>query len=447
MRRVGAAIVRVNWRSLWLVLLVVVAGCASHASRIRDARAAYFAGDLQEATELLDQASGRAKERDCLALDQAMIQLAQGRPDEAERLLREVRDQFDHLEQQDVAESTLAMFTDDTRKAYAGEDYEKVLIRAMLALSSLLQDGADAVPYCLQLEQKQREIIERGLPGAQDNPKLAYKHVALGAYLRGVVQEETHRHYDDAERAFAEVVDREPTFALARFDLERARAGVHSARGHGVVYVIALVGRGPYKEEAVAEATSDVLLVADRILSFAGDHTLPPTIAPVKIPEVVVPVNPLDGVAVDVDGRPAGLTQTVTDVGVLAVGQFGANRKHIIARAVVRRCLKKAAIYSTKDALQVDNVWASLALDAAGVVWEATESADTRCWGLLPEKIQVLRLELPAGSHQLALRAARHGRPIGPFATTPIDVADGRNTYVVASFPGLRLAGQVVVNR
>ena len=39
-----------------------------------------------------------------------------------------------------------------------------------------------------------------------------------------------------------------------------------------------------------------------------------------------------------------------------------------------------------------------LALDVAGVVWEATESADTRCWGLLPDKIQVMRLELPAGT-------------------------------------------------
>ena len=44
-------------------------------------------------------------------------------------------------------------------------------------------------------------------------------------------------------------------------------------------------------------------------------------------------------------------------------------------------------------------------LNAAGVVWEATESADTRCWGLLPEKIQVLRIELPAGQHQLSLQA------------------------------------------
>ena len=41
----------------------------------------------------------------------------------------------------------------------------------------------------------------------------------------------------------------------------------------------------------LAEATSDALLIADRLLSAAGDHTLPPTLAPVKVPTIVVPAN------------------------------------------------------------------------------------------------------------------------------------------------------------
>ena len=32
---------------------------------------------------------------------------------------------------------------------------------------------------------------------------------------------------------------------------------------------------------------------------------------------------------------------------------------------------------------------------------ELPEAADTRCWGLLPDKIQVLRIELPAGRHRV----------------------------------------------
>ncbi|MCA9228169.1 MAG: hypothetical protein KDA47_21250, partial [Planctomycetales bacterium] len=213
---------------------------------------------------------------------------------------------------------------------------------------------------------------------------------------------------------------------------------------HGVVYVFALVGRGPYKEETAAEATSNALLVADRILSAVGDHTLPPTIAPVKIPRVVAPVNEVDGVYVAVDERPFGVTQTVTNVNDLAVDQCQATMNHTIARAVVRRVVKKATVYTAKDQMKVDNGLLNFAFDAAGVVWEATESADTRCWGLLPAQIQVTRIELPVGTHQLSLGPARGGQPIGPANSAAVQVENGRNTYVLVSYPTREMVGEIL---
>ena len=41
-----------------------------------------------------------------------------------------------------------------------------------------------------------------------------------------------------------------------------------------------------------------------------------------------------------------------------------------------------------------------------GIAWEASEAPDTRCWGLLPEKIQVLRIEAPVGRRTLKLQPA-----------------------------------------
>ena len=422
-------------------------GCASHSRRVRDARVAYDQGDLDRASELLQAArKSRSGDRDCLVLDQAMVSLVQGNTAEAERQLREVRDRFDFLEQKAVGEQTLALVTDDTAMAYGGEDYEKIMIRAMLALSNLMQDGADAVAYCLQVDQKQREIIAQSQESSPGAPEPVYRHVALGAYLRGILQEESLLHYDDARRAFGEVARWEPEFELARYDLQRVQTGVHSSRGNGVVYLFAMVGRGPIKEESVAEATSAALLIADRILSATGKQTLPPTIAPVKIPEVVVPPCAIDSVAVAVDDRPCGLSQTVTDVGRLAWQQCEANRNRRIAQAVVRRSLKKAAIYSVKEVAGVESPLAGVAYDAAGVLWEATEKADTRGWDLLPAKVQVLRIELPAGIHQLSLRPARNGQPLGPLYQTQVGVVDGRNTYVLATFPGPRLVGKILTS-
>jgi hypothetical protein len=89
---------------------------------------------------------------------------------------------------------------------------------------------------------------------------------------------------------------------------------------------------------------------------------------------------------------------------------------------------------------------ASLALNVVGVAWEATETADTRCWGLLPEKIQVLRLEVPAGEHELALQPARGHSGIGVVAAKKVRIAEGRNTYLLGNFPGRHLIGQLMTN-
>ena len=261
-----------------------------------------------------------------------------------------------------------------------------------------------------------------------------------------MLREANHLDYDEAARSFARVVSWQPSFTSAATDLERARGGRHSAPGNGVLYVFALVGRGPRKIEAEEIPTSTALLIADRILSATGEYTLPPTLAPIKIPVIVVPRNSIGGLSVQVAGQGSGRTQTITDVGKLAVQQHQTMLPHIMARAVARRVIKKAAVYAVKDTLDVAPA-ASLLLDVAGVAWEAVESADTRCWGLLPNQIQVLRLEVPAGRHRVELQPIGTGRrPIGLTHSADIVIEDGRTSFALACFPDRHRVGEILVS-
>lgn len=434
----------------WLgALPLLLGGCVTHAERLRQVRAAFYEGDLVLAEQLVDKALQRKHgDAEVLQLEKAMIQLADGRPGEAEQTLREVRDRLDYFEQTNVAEKAVSLLTDDQRTAYAGEDYERVLVRSLLALANLVQGGDDAEAYSLQISEKQQQIIERAVQPDGTNPKSAYQQVALGPYLRAVLREQTHRDYDDVARQLAMVVSWEPQFEPGAADLDRARFGRHSDPGHGVLYVFALVGRGPYKEEADEVPTSAALLIADRIISATGDQTLPPTIATIKVPRVAASINVVQSVGVDVNGTPRGRTATITDVTRMAIAQQEALYPHVMARAIVRRATKKSVIYGTKQALGVQKgSIESLPLDLAGVVWEATERADTRCWGLLPAGVQVLRLELPAGEHHLTLRALdAHGRLVGSGASARAMLHDGRNTYLLATIPGPKLVGRILVS-
>jgi hypothetical protein len=262
-----------------------------------------------------------------------------------------------------------------------------------------------------------------------------------------MLAEESPLTLDDAARARAQVASWAPDFPQARDDLQRAQYEQPFPPGHGVLYVFALVGRGPVKEEVEEVPTQAALLIADRIVSAVSPRGLPPTLAPVKVPKVVTPSNPADGVLVSVDDQPSGVTATLVDIGEMARRQQEALYPQVMARLIARRVLKKGAIYGVKELVDANpNSPASLALNVVGIVWEATENADTRCWGLLPEKIQVLRLELPEGEHRVSLQPARGKAPVGAAASTTVRVVAGRNTYLLGNFPDRRLVGQLTTS-
>ena len=446
-----------------LGLFVVVAslsGCASHYDRIWSVREAYFAGHLVEAEAQIEkQLQKNKREADAFLLDKAMLELAAGRPKNAERILRGVRDRFDQLEEKDVGEFTVSMLTDDTRRAYAGEDYEKVLVRAMLSLTNLMSDGGDAGAYALQVVDKQQQIIDAVIEkqkaafdkqkAGSDKPpiELAYKQVALGPYIRAMLAEESPLTLEEAARARVQVANWEPNFRDAQADVQRAQYEKPVAPGNGVLYVFALVGRGPIKQEKEEIPTQAALLVADRIVNAFSKRSIPPTLAPVKVPQVLNFPSIAEAVSVRVDGELKGQTATIVDVGTMAARQQEARYTEVIARAVARRVIKKGAIYAAQAVTDVDKGSPlSLVAMAAGIAWEATENADTRCWGLLPDTIQVLRIELPVGDHEIALRPASHGGEFASSARTQVTILDGRNTYLMGTLPASQFVGKLLTS-
>lgn len=429
------------------VCVVALIGCSTHASRLVGPRQAFYANDLSQAHAQLDKLAENPKgDETVVQLDLAMVELLRGDAARAERRLLEVRDQWEHLEQKSLAEAAASLVTDDRRRAYSGEDYEKVLVRVFLTLASLMQDGVDAESYTLQTLDKHQQIVARAQEKWGDSVTEGYCSPAIAPYLRGIVREATLHDYDDALAAYRMADTLQPGSAVITADIERVTTGTHSSPGHGVVYVIGLVGRGPYKTETEALATQEALLIADQILSAVGEYSVPPTLAPVKVPQVSSPPMPFEQLGVEVDGRAIATTMPITDLHELALRSYEANMTEVIARSVARRIVKKGAVYTAKDKLQADSSIASLAFDAAGVLWEASESADTRCWGVLPREIQCVRLEIPAGTHQIRLEPIASGSPLASGVLVDVDVVDGRNTYMLSYWPGIESIGDVLIS-
>jgi len=456
---------------LLITVLCCLTGCASFGERTAKIRSEFVGGNLEKTNAEIDKALKNKKrsDTDVLKLNRAIVALSSGKPKEAETLLREVRDSFDRHERERekrIAEKAVSMLLDDNTVSYSGEDYENVLIRVFLALSNLMHDGTDAPAYALQVGHKQNEIIRKGEmkdPKNADktvNPKAAsYRQVAIGQYLIGAMQEATYRNHDDVIRAYEAVNTWEPGFSQGRQDLERARRGVHAQQGNGVVYVFALVGAGPYKVQKNSEVLYEAQILTTFLIAMLSSRPTLPDFSPIMIPSIERPRETVSALSVSISGKWQGQTETLTDIGRMAEEQFEAVKPQIVARAVVRRTLKKGILYGSKELLDV-NPWVGLAMDAGAMVVQSMETADTRSWNLLPAEIQVVRLEVPAGEHRLTLQPmsrvfsmARRGYIVseasvrtGNQYSRTIAVEPGRNTYVLANFPGDELVGSIVVS-
>ena len=426
----------------WALLLVVlVTGCSSTRPSLDVAREAFVAGDLAAAKDTLQSITTNSRrERDAASLDLAMVELADGDTRSAEKRLREMRDRFDALPRIAAVGEATSIITDDNARMYRPAGYEEVMVRAMLSICSLARDGADAESYAMQATMKQTDLAtaaaDRGLVDVGD----LHQPIAIAPYLRGILREATHHDYDDAASAYKLVSAVQPNFAPVQADIARASDGVHSAPQHGVLYVIACVGRGPILQQVEAPTTTTTLRIASTLLANRDDDgkkkVVLPNVASVKVPKVILPPSRVATVGAVIDGTPFGTTQTLTDVATLAANHVSAEMPWTIARAVIRRVTKEASVASAGRNLGLEGNASAIFQFAAGSAWAATEKADTRCWGMLPREIQVLRAELPVGDHQVQLSPlGLQQAPLSAGKTQDVSIVDGRNHYLIVLAP------------
>lgn len=496
-----------------LLVLLTAGGCHRWQTSHRTAVEQFSTGQLEQSYDSLEksQKSLRA-EQNLLTLDAAIVHLASARPAEAETQLRTVRGELEHLAQADLTEQTTSVLTDDRAVAFSGRAFEQQMALNVLLLASLLNNGQDSFAYALQAAEvchgrrqllaeaaaKQQSpgtpgsgspIVPAGfqqvsatpvLPGGSGHsgphtirltPDPTDQTLAFASYLSAAVQSESPTRLQEAEASLMDLSLWNPQFAVhprpsspdpgpasgaGTGPSTVSAMGALCQPGNGTLHVIVFSGRAPEWVAETAAPTSASLLIADRILSVTGKHTLPPTIAPVKIARPQpIDGNPSPGLlhcriggaaTAEQRGRETELTfRSLVDLNAVAEADYQQNRDEQIARAVTRRVVKKGAVYVVKEAQKIHrNTAVDLAVNVAGVAWEALEKPDTRSWKLLPARIDIASAELPEGTWQATLRCGG-AISTSPPSAIPVRVVNGRNTWVVCFMPQRSLTGHILV--
>ncbi|MEZ6132546.1 MAG: hypothetical protein R3C59_28100 [Planctomycetaceae bacterium] len=464
--------------ALLFCLSWVNTGCQRAAKHQLTAISSYDRGTPQDAIQAFEQAAKtRGAEPEIIAADTAIAVLMSGDPAGCEATLRETRQQIDFLRQKDLREKTTSILTDDKAIAWSGREFEQRMLDNLLILSSLVGDRQDAFAYATQAMDHVYDDYALLSESTQDNPPVMtvghsnssgtevspppparYSPNSMSAWLQAAVRSEHAMDADLTAEALQQVGYWNSSNTLSQSAIQPADEstfGTMSSRGHGVLHVLTMVGRATDWTSERAMPTTSALLIADRILSSVGDHTLPPTIAPVLIarPASEFSGHPFVTVAnlADSDSHSSLRSRTLVDVNRAAFDSYMADRDDQLARAVARRVIKKGAVYAAKNQMSVaGGSGTDLLLNLGGMAWEALEKADTRHLHLLPERVEVLQMELPAGRHAIDLWSAPAAgqNTLNPAQALRVSVTidDGRNTFVLCFRPHDRFAGSVLIS-
>ena len=443
-----------------LLVLLTFCGCqTSRQSRYSGVISAYDRGDAVSALLQLEHlAEKRGTEPDITSLDRAIVHLLAAQPDSTMRELKMTRRRLDHLEQIDLSEQTVSALNDDSFIAWSGRKFERRMVDNLQILASLLRNHDDSFALASRgmngVHKDERDLNRSQETPESDKPETVsqsapaparYAANRMTTWLAAAVTSERIQEADATDRLIQEVAAWGPS---GDAELEALQAlGTRVSRNSGTLQVVTFAGRiSPWESERAIPTTA-ALLVADRILSVTADHSLPATNSPVLMARPVHRCyTPKFLTHVLVAGRSASPGRVLVDLNAAAWDCWQTERDQQLARAVIRRVVKKGALYGAKNVLGIPKgSTTDLLLNLAGMFWESGEQADLRQWNLLPAAVEVAQMELPAGNHrvQLQVNSANQDTP-GPPADQleiPVTVEDGRNTFVVCFRPHDTLVG------
>lgn len=392
--------------SCLLALSVLAAGCTSLADQDQRAKGAFLQGRYAEAADLLDsKAETHGRDELLFLLDRGTILHSAGRYEESNRCFQRAGEIIEDLDVISISEQAGTFLINETVADYRGEDYERVLIPIHAALNYAdLGKPEEALVECRRCQHILQVIA--------DKRGIDYQQNAFARYLSGLMYE-IQGQPNDAFIEYVKVTELDPGFATAQDDVLRL------ARRLQFTQELEAYAK-KFGHEAPPEAPGAGTIV---ILYECG-------LAPQKIPDRRLPIMPTymrrpgraAGAEVVMEGQALARTSVLNDVEATMVRTLDDRAAALLAKRAASIAAKEVAAY------QIEKKHGKTAGAIAQAAILLSESPDLRGWFTAPASLQVARIEVPAGTHDITLRFLDpSGQPTGVERTWPgVTVAAGK---------------------
>lgn len=387
-------------------------GCATYQNKVQDAREALARRDYTKA--LADLKPLAEKENDdqlVYLLDYGVALQLAGNLKESNEIFLKADRLAEMVDYQSVSRIAGSLALNEEMVQYKGDTFEKIFINAYLAMNFLeLGQLDDALVEA-------RRINEKYLKYRADEKK-AFELNAFSKYLSAVVWEAS-RSYDDAYIAYNEAFKIDPTISTIREDLIRSaklarRMDTYQSwkkqfpevkeqpswyeKNLGELIVIYQQGWGPRKVASANEYRFPSLMP---VYSETQQARLDITQKSYLSREVY-------------DVQKAAIETLRDDQGILIAKRLGG----IATKAVLSDQVRQ------KNELLGSLTW--IALNVA-------DRADVRQWSTLPQTIQMIRVQLPAGKYKFNIEGLNSsgGYTGESLETREVEIKSGQKKFVI----------------
>ena len=399
---------------LLAVLITVVCSCASYTEDTKKVRSSFLVGQYQQALIELEGSSIKNEKVSALLyhLEKSMILDRMGELDKSRKELFKADRIADKLFTVSVSNTAASFIVNERAQDYGGEDYEKIAIHTMLALSFLEdQDFKAALVQARKINTKLYEIVQE-----YDEKYRSYGEDAFARYLAGLIHH-ARGNIDDAIIDYKKALNVYESDSYHKFYVGSVPKGLVSS-----LYSLALTrGRtkilnrlekdyknliAKYKKQTKSGASYGELVVIHEVgnieIKRAKEFIFQfgKQVVRFSFPYIRKTRHYKNGATgVQLADGTFVKASNVADLNAIAHQCLEDRRGRLLLKGAAR-LLAKGQL--TEQAYKNFGVLGGLAANAFSA---ATETADTRSWTLLPEAFYVSKLVLPVGEHALKLKS------------------------------------------
>ena len=454
------------------IFVFLVAGCATYTAKIADLRPELAAGDYDAALATIAEETG---DKDVLLryLESGLILHRAGRWVESNEAFAAAERTAEELYSGSLTESAVSLFTNDMQISYRARPFEMAMVPYYRALNYIeLGLPEDALVEARKTSLLLSHYIDATIAGIErgDTDDLARtRNDPFMLYFSGMLYDwdgelnDAFIAYRNAATAYQDLrsltsVEIPPSLAG---DLERTSGnlGFGAELAHlraacpavfaassaetdvpdsaGTVVVLLESGFVPAKNQNrlnlpifEGETYDDDNYWAWQLAARSGDSYAVIEGYKVKywltvaIPELRAAPSPVRSVRLRTPDGGSVTGVRAHHPAATALITFEAEYAMILFKTILRGLSK----YLATTTIEKESQFLGL---LANIFSSATETADTRSWVLLPEQIQLVRVDLPAGVHDLSLDLLDgSGRTIGTVLVPQVRVRSGDWTFV-----------------